>query len=553
MKKLVSILISLAVSISTAAPPTTGQFLFQRKAATGPFQQFGVTPVAGQAFAWDGGNVVMVTPGTVSSVGVSLPGIFNVTGSPVTTSGTISATLANQTAGSFFAGPASGPNAPPSFRAMATTDLPSSVVLDTESFSNPSWITSLEWSKIDGAPAFITGVDWGEIGGTLSAQTDLSAALSGKEPTITAGTTGQYWRGDKTWQTLDKSAVGLGNVENTALSTWAGSANITTLGTISTGTVPTANVSGLAASATTDTTNAANISSGTLPSARLPTPGVATLGGVMRNTGAPGDFVVGINTDGSLNYSTPAGAGTVTSVAVSGSDGIQVDSGSPVTTSGTIALGVDAVGLRSHINVEDGAEVNPTGAEIKILYEGEADTNAFTDAEKTKLAGIESGADSLPSGMVTPFAGSSAPSGWILCYGQAISRATYADLFAAIGTTYGAGDGSTTFNVPDLRGRVAAGKDNMGGSAASRLTNSGTGNPGINGSTLGASGGADRHQLTAAQMPSHTHGYSTLVAGNGVAFGNGLVGSATTTGTAGSDQAHPNAQPTLVLNYIIKH
>lgn len=76
---------------------------------------------------------------------------------------------------------------------------------------------------------------WGSITGTLSSQTDLNSALSGKEPTISAGTTGQYWRGDKSWQTLDKSAVGLGSVENTALSTWAGSTNITTLGGIEAG------------------------------------------------------------------------------------------------------------------------------------------------------------------------------------------------------------------------------------------------------------------------------------------------------------------------------
>lgn len=62
------------------------------------------------------------------------------------------------------------------------------------------------------------------------------SVFNGKEPAISAGTTSQYWRGDKSWQALDKAAVGLGNVENTALSTWAGSANLTTLGTIATGT-----------------------------------------------------------------------------------------------------------------------------------------------------------------------------------------------------------------------------------------------------------------------------------------------------------------------------
>jgi len=91
-----------------------------------------------------------------------------------------------------------------------------------------------------------------------------------------------------------------------------------------------------------------------------------------------------------------------------------------------------------------------------------------------------------PPGVVLPYAGASAPTGWLLCYGQAVSRTTYADLFTAISTTYGAGDGSTTFNVPDLRGRVPAGKDNMGGTAANRLT---AGGSGVTGTTLGAAGG----------------------------------------------------------------
>jgi len=120
----------------------------------------------------------------------------------------------------------------------------------------------------------------------------------------------------------------------------------------------------------------------------------------------------------------------------------------------------------------------------------------------------------FPVGVIMPYAGSSAPTGWLLCYGQAVSRTTYSALFAIVGTTYGSGDGSTTFNVPDLRGRVAAGKDDMGGSAASRLTNSGTGNPGVNGTSLGAVGGVDRHTLTLAQLAAHTHGGATGAGGD---------------------------------------
>ena len=170
------------------------------------------------------------------------------------------------------------------------------------------------------------------------------------------------------------------------------------------------------------------------------------------------------------------------------------------------------------------------------------------------------------TGTVLPFAGSTSPSGWLLCYGQAVSRTTYANLFAVIGTTYGVGDGSTTFTLPDLRGRVAAGKDNMGGSAASRLTNSGTGNPGIAGTALGAVGGVDRHTITVAQMPTHAHdsnqsgNYGNINFGtsvtpltrNQVVPTGGGAESGQLTQEMGSGNAHPIAQPTIVLNSIIK-
>lgn len=156
---------------------------------------------------------------------------------------------------------------------------------------------------------------------------------------------------------------------------------------------------------------------------------------------------------------------------------------------------------------------------------------------------------SLPAGSISPYAGAVAPDGWLLMYGQAVSRATYGALFLAIGTVYGAGDGSTTFNLPDARGRTLFGKDNMGGVAANRAT---TGNGGLNGVTLGAVGGAEAVTLSAAQMPNHGHGggYApsvNLSTGGVVAYGGG--GS---TGAAGSSGAHPNIPPSIIVNYIIK-
>lgn len=151
-----------------------------------------------------------------------------------------------------------------------------------------------------------------------------------------------------------------------------------------------------------------------------------------------------------------------------------------------------------------------------------------------------------PTGVVLPFAGSAAPTGWLLCDGSAVSRTTYAALFTAIGTTYGSGNGSTTFNLPDLGGRVPAGKE----ATATRLTTAGSG---VDGATLGATGGAQTHTLTTAQMPAHTHSGGATVLFGGTAGSTSYVGNGSaTTGSAGSGGAHNNTQPTIVLNYIIK-
>lgn len=105
-------------------------------------------------------------------------------------------------------------------------------------------------------------------------------------------------------------------------------------------------------------------------------------------------------------------------------------------------------------------------------------------------------------GEIFEFAGTSAPSLSLLCYGQAISRSTYSALFDVIGTTYGVGDGSTTFNLPDVRGRAAIGKDDMGGSAANRVTNAVSG---ITATTLGASGGNQNMQQHTHTQDAHGH------------------------------------------------
>ena len=170
----------------------------------------------------------------------------------------------------------------------------------------------------------------------------------------------------------------------------------------------------------------------------------------------------------------------------------------------------------------------------------------------------------VPPGALFPYAGTTEPSGFLFCSGNAVSRTTYSALFAAIGTTYGVGNGSTTFNLPDLRGRVIAGKDNMSGTAASRLTSN------VAGSTLGATGGVQSHIMTTDEMPLHGHptrvstGTTAADGSGGIMLDTGgdanyaaYTGTPTTTagqqvGGTGGGQSHNNVQPTIILNYIIK-
>lgn len=98
--------------------------------------------------------------------------------------------------------------------------------------------------------------------------------------------------------------------------------------------------------------------------------------------------------------------------------------------------------------------------------------------------------NALPVGAMVEFAAAGAPAGWLPCDGAAVARNAYASLFAAIGTVWGTGDGSTTFNVPDTRGKV--------------LVGTGQG-PGLTNRALGSSGGAETHTLAASEMPAHGH------------------------------------------------
>lgn len=220
----------------------------------------------------------------------------------------------------------------------------------------------------------------------------------------------------------------------------------------------------------------------------------------------------------------------------------------------------------SAADTTDNSTLTLGSSKLKVKDAGITSTQLATDAViTTKIldgavtaAKLDSAAVSvlMPSGSLMPYAGSSAPTGYLLCDGAAISRATFSALFALVGTTYGSGDGSSTFNIPDLRGRVIAGQDDMGGSSANRLTGL-TG--GVDGDVLGGTGGAETHTLTTSELPAHDHNLPVDIGGalniqsltSTGGSDQGYDGSVDSTSTGGG-LAHNNVQPTIILNYIIK-
>ncbi len=174
---------------------------------------------------------------------------------------------------------------------------------------------------------------------------------------------------------------------------------------------------------------------------------------------------------------------------------------------------------------------------VKCAWYQRASGEALTAASSTRLVGE-----------MVDYGGTAAPSLWLLCFGQAVSRTTYSALFAVISTTYGVGDGSTTFNIPDRRGRVSAGQDDMGGTSANRLTGL---SGGVDGDVLGASGGAETHVITNAHLPSGVPTSVSYVADVEAVSGSFDDVVRNTGQSEGSNTAHNNVQPTLINNVII--
>ena len=186
-----------------------------------------------------------------------------------------------------------------------------------------------------------------------------------------------------------------------------------------------------------------------------------------------------------------------------------------------------------------------TGAEIDTG----TDDAKFATAKAIKDSGLvyESDVIGNPIGTILAFGGSSTPASYMLCDGIAISRTTYATLFGIIGTTYGSGDGSTTFNLPNIKGKVIAGYN----SAETEFD------------TLGETGGEKTHLLTGAESGTSAHYHQYRYGGSAGGDGSGIAYSSTSgtqvnetairkTSEANATTAHNNLQPYITLHYIIK-
>lgn len=184
--------------------------------------------------------------------------------------------------------------------------------------------------------------------------------------------------------------------------------------------------------------------------------------------------------------------------------------------------------------------LNPVEGEI--VYERTISDAGFWGYTNSSWIPLGGAGVAVPTGTVMPFAGATAPAGYMLADGSAVSRSTYSALFAVVGTSFGSGDGSTTFNLPDLRGRFVRGVDDGAGRDPNAATRTAMATGGNTGDNVGS--------VQDDELKSHSHSTPQgLSSGGGFGFPSGSAGLGSTSGSTGGSETRPK---NIYLNYIVK-
>lgn len=249
--------------------------------------------------------------------------------------------------------------------------------------------------------------------------------------------------------------------------------------------------------------------------------------------------------NGTGTYSLPQPpfvAGTVISSAAVNSDFSDI----AIALTGSLPRDGQA-GMTGAFKAADGSSIAPS-----ITFSNQTNTGFFRPADDEIgiiIDGVELGTFSssglnvpvtsgVPIGAGMDYFGSTIPTTWYQCYGQAVSRTTYALLFTAIGVIYGSGDGASTFNLPDSRGSILVGADAMGGTAANRLT---TAFFGTDPTVVGNRGGSQSQTLLLANLPPLTPA-GTITNGH-------ISSSSNSLGASGTQSAAPDSGNNLLVNF----
>jgi microcystin-dependent protein len=444
--------------------------------------------------------------GSVTSVGMTVPTGLSISGTPITASGTLAVTLS---AGYSIPTTSDQTNWGTAYTnritSLTTTGSSGAATLSSNTLNIPTYtLAGLGGIKLTDLSSTATGLTYTNTTGVFSltsgysipttssqtnwdsaytqrlqwdgGSTNLVAATGRTSLGLVIGTNVQAWDAD-----LD-SIAGLagtsGLLKKTAANTW--SLDTSTYLTANQSITLSGDVTGSGTTAITTTLATVSIAKGgtgqtTQQAAINALTGTQSSGKYLRSDGTNATLssiqaadvpTLNQNTTGS-SASCTGNSATATSLAGGGAGQIPYNTGSGATS--FLAAGTSGQLLQS----------NGTSAPSWVASPG------------------------VPTGSLMPYAGSVAPTGYLLCDASAVSRTTYATLFGIIGTTYGAGDGSTTFNLPDLRGRLP-----MGAGTGTGLNSSGTGLPSGTAQTARTRGqwlGEETHLLTTAELASHTH------------------------------------------------